>query len=665
MKYLKYLVLVAMASYLGLGQPLNAQPLQKHNHSLRFEMGLFQYNENSNDFIFQNNNDFLSGGLTYRREIGRIFAMNVTGRYNEWNMDEGMSLQTYAFQALWEIHTARISSSWRTNRITPYIGAGIGYENHNLTSPLNDTVQQKVYIPLEVGVLFNLSPRWSIGVFSEYKLASVSPIDNLLESPKLRLDLSNIAGVSLSYNFGRNKKEQSVPVIRTNQSLVPKRVVKEVVKEPVAVTPKKVIMDSTITSLQGKVKDSTVVRPEEKTRDSARVVLKEADADSTTMTPGKAVADSSMILAEKTAADSTMVLDEKVADSTLVSGDSKLVDGILPSDSTYKSNLTTPMALDSSAVRKDALLLSKRIEIIADTIRVPVILDITVNTKNNLAESNYTVENASKVQPANKGAVASPAPVYANTSQQIQGQLGQIDKNISALKDQYRNQNSNIESELKNMKVMLGVLNAEILLLSALKSKSPEKEKEKEVQYVTSPAPSVNIDSLAYLIDSIRNLNNTDSVNLGLANVNVSLLAEVNKLQSENKALTDKLASMSRIVESSQISDSLDKVVYAVTFAVNSTKVDVGQLVQLKPLLDLLKKRSDYKLLLSGFTDKSGNANYNMMLSKKRVLAVKEELSKMGINKARIVEQYFGSEKASAANNENDRKVELKVVKSF
>lgn len=208
---------------------------------------------------------------------------------------------------------------------------------------------------------------------------------------------------------------------------------------------------------------------------------------------------------------------------------------------------------------------------------------------------------------------------------------------------------------------MMGVLNAELLMLSAAKSKAPKEEKKSEI----SPAPSVNMDSLTYLIQRINSQSGTDSVSLSLANANVSLLAELNKLQSENKALYDKLDRLSKVAPTpAPVPDLTYDVVHAITFAVNSTKVDVVQLIPLKSMLDLLKSSPDSKLLLSGYTDKSGNATYNMALSKKRVKAVKDELIKMGVNKARIVEQYFGSEKASAANNENDRKVELKVLKN-
>ena len=84
-------------------------------------------------------------------------------------------------------------------------------------------------------------------------------------------------------------------------------------------------------------------------------------------------------------------------------------------------------------------------------------------------------------------------------------------------------------------------------------------------------------------------------------------------------------------------------------------------------IADLLQiiEDGDLPKILSGYADKSGNANYNMSLSKKRVLAVKDELIKMGVNKTRIMEQYFGSEKATAVNNKDDRKVELKLMKEL
>ncbi|MDY0026716.1 MAG: OmpA family protein [Lentimicrobium sp.] len=625
MKCLKYLVVVLIALYPGLGQSLNAQPLQKYNNSIRLQMGLFQYNENTNDFIFQNSNNFLSTGLTYRREMSRIFALNLTGRYNEWNMNKSMNLETYAFQVLWVVHTNSISSSWRTNRITPYAGLGVGYEKHDLTTMGNDTVYQRVYIPFEVGLLFNVSPRWSIGIFSEYKLASVSPLDNMLESPKMRLDLSNVAGVSLSYSFGSNKKEQSVPVIRTNQVIMQSRVLD------------KDIVDSTVVSVKEDVADSTMVSL-------------------------KKVKDSSDLFWEGDVADSTMVLpEEKDEDSTIVWSDNKIADDLFRPDSTNNSKIYTPATPDSSALQKSPAVFSGKAGVVSDTIRVPVILDISINTQNWIMDNNYMVASANRIQPPEKRYVTSRAPAHESPDRQMQGHIVPNDYDISALKEQNRLQNSRIEAELKQMKLMLGVLNAELLLLSAAKTKTPDKEMESR----DFSTPAVKMDSLVYLFDSLDNQLGIDSLKLILASTNVSLLAEVRKLQSENKELTDKLARQSQFADSNRISDSLDNIIYTINFAVNSTKVDIGQLVQLKPLLDLLKNKPEHKLLLSGYADKSGNANYNMSLSKKRVLAVKDELIKMGVNKTRIMEQYFGSEKATAVNNKDDRKVELKLMKSF
>lgn len=615
MKGLKYLLLILIVSYLGIGQPLSAQPLQKHNNSISLQLGMFHYNEDINDFISQNNS-FLNVGLTYRREMSRIFALNVTGRHYEWNVGENMDLKTRAIQAMWVIHPYTISSSWRANRILPYAGAGVGYESHRLTSPQSDTTYQKLYIPLEVGLLFNVSPRWSIGVFSEYKLASVSPIKNTLDSPKLRLDLVNTAGVSLAYSFGSNKKKQSVPIIRTNQSFVQKRVLEES------------IVDSTIVSSE-KVKDSTAL------------FLEEYEADSTLALP-----------------------EESYKDSTILWNDSTLLENRMQLDSTDQSMLFIPIALDSTGTMEDVRALSKKTVFVSDTIRVPVVLDITVNTQNSIMDSNYMVANPAGIKYSDKGAVTSPESVTSDASnKQMKEQLGQIDKNISGLYAQNRRENNRIESELKNIKLMLGVLNAELLLLTVAKTKTPNKEKE-ESSNVPTP-PTVNMDSLVYLIDSLNSQMVTDTINIDVVNVNDSLLEEINTLQSENRVLADKLARLSVVADSTQIPDAPKKVVHTINFAVNSTEVDVVQLMQLNSLLDLLKNRPDYTLLLSGFTDKSGNANYNMMLSKKRVQAVKQELIKMGVSDARMVEQYFGSQKATATHNENDRKVELKVLESF
>ena len=640
MKYLKYLLLVLITSYLGAGQPLNAQTLQGHNNSISVQMGLFHYNKDNNDFITQNNNGFLNAGLTYKRQMGRILALNLTGRYYEWEMGKYVDLQTKAVQALLVVQPHSISSSWRTNWITPYVGAGVGYENHKLTSYGNDTTYQKLYIPIEVGLLFNLSTRVSIGVFSEYKLASVSPIKNTLESPKVRLDLVNTAGISLAYSFGRNKKKESFPVIRTNQSLVQKPVVKEVVKDSTLVSPAKTaVKDSTAIVLEGKVKDSTLISLDERAMDSTAVFT------------GENLADSTMVLAE-----------EKVKDSTMVWTDPMLADSLMVSDSSDRIQLVIPVT-DSAAIGGKSKVLTRKTVIVSDTIRVPVILDITVNAKSGISDTNYSTGNTAGMQQPEKGAASSPAPVYYEApNQQMQGQLGKIDNNVSDLQEQYRRQNSTIETELKNMKLMLGVMNAELLILTAAKSKAPKEEKKIEN---SPPAPAVNMDSLTYLIQRINSQSGTDSVSLSLANANVSLLAELNKLQAENKALSDKLDGISRVEPTpAPVPDLPYDVVHAITFAVNSTKVDVVQLIPLRSMLDFLKSKPDYKLLLAGFTDKSGNATYNMALSKKRVQAVKDELVKMGVNKARIVEQYFGSEKASAANNENDRKVELKVLKN-
>ncbi|MEO5648649.1 MAG: OmpA family protein [Ginsengibacter sp.] len=67
-------------------------------------------------------------------------------------------------------------------------------------------------------------------------------------------------------------------------------------------------------------------------------------------------------------------------------------------------------------------------------------------------------------------------------------------------------------------------------------------------------------------------------------------------------------------------------------------------------------------LLLSGFADKSGKAAYNLKLSQLRVNAVRKQLLAIGIEGGKIVERYFGSNKAEKANAESERKVVIRLI---
>ena len=83
-------------------------------------------------------------------------------------------------------------------------------------------------------------------------------------------------------------------------------------------------------------------------------------------------------------------------------------------------------------------------------------------------------------------------------------------------------------------------------------------------------------------------------------------------------------------------------------------------------LAELLLKKSDWKLQLSGHTDNVGKPESNMTLSKDRTLAVKNYLVKKGVPAERIKPEWYGQTRPIESNNtpegrQTNRRVEIAI----
>lgn len=92
-----------------------------------------------------------------------------------------------------------------------------------------------------------------------------------------------------------------------------------------------------------------------------------------------------------------------------------------------------------------------------------------------------------------------------------------------------------------------------------------------------------------------------------------------------------------------------------------------GSLSSLDELAELMKKKSSWKLKLSGHTDNQGNAAANLKLSERRAKAVKNYLVKKGIDDSRFKVEWFGHKKPIADNKtpegrQKNRRVEMLIV---
>lgn len=100
----------------------------------------------------------------------------------------------------------------------------------------------------------------------------------------------------------------------------------------------------------------------------------------------------------------------------------------------------------------------------------------------------------------------------------------------------------------------------------------------------------------------------------------------------------------------------------AIYFATNQKSLTEAHLSLLSKLVVDLTQNPEANVILKGYTDKSGSANYNLLLSYHRVNAVKQYLLDAGIQAGRILISFYGKETLPASAKTNDaewRKVDV------
>ena len=106
----------------------------------------------------------------------------------------------------------------------------------------------------------------------------------------------------------------------------------------------------------------------------------------------------------------------------------------------------------------------------------------------------------------------------------------------------------------------------------------------------------------------------------------------------------------------------------AVFFAVDSAKLEEGDLITLDKDAEWLKKNPDVKINVRGYADERGSDEYNLTLSKKRAKAVMDYLVKQGIEPARLMFIGFGrvlsTDRSEEALRQN-RRVDFLVVEEI
>ncbi len=104
-----------------------------------------------------------------------------------------------------------------------------------------------------------------------------------------------------------------------------------------------------------------------------------------------------------------------------------------------------------------------------------------------------------------------------------------------------------------------------------------------------------------------------------------------------------------------------------VKFATNQSTLNASSKATLDKLVKVMKDYPGTEILVSGHTDNTGAADYNMNLSKRRAFAVRDYLVTAGIDTSRMAVTYAGEESPVATNEtaegrSQNRRVEIGIV---
>lgn len=103
-------------------------------------------------------------------------------------------------------------------------------------------------------------------------------------------------------------------------------------------------------------------------------------------------------------------------------------------------------------------------------------------------------------------------------------------------------------------------------------------------------------------------------------------------------------------------------------FDVDKYDLQEKSLTELRKILRFLQENPGVRVEISGHTDNTGSASYNVQLSEKRAAAVNNYLVSQGISPGRLIPKGYGSQQPIADNDseegrQKNRRIEFKIIK--
>lgn len=128
---------------------------------------------------------------------------------------------------------------------------------------------------------------------------------------------------------------------------------------------------------------------------------------------------------------------------------------------------------------------------------------------------------------------------------------------------------------------------------------------------------------------------------------------EVREMRTEQRPLSDNpLANLSELTRSNLV----------VRFARNATTLDADSRVLVNEVFEQLARAPQDKVLITGYTDRSGDPTLNLRLSEQRALVVRNHLLQRGIAPERLLVNHYGDSR-STGRNRDERRVEIEWLR--
>lgn len=128
---------------------------------------------------------------------------------------------------------------------------------------------------------------------------------------------------------------------------------------------------------------------------------------------------------------------------------------------------------------------------------------------------------------------------------------------------------------------------------------------------------------------------------------------EVRELRTEQRPISDNpLANLSELTRSNLV----------VRFARNATTLDADSRVLVNEVFEQLARAPQDKVLITGYSDRSGDTAQNLRLSEQRALAVRNYLLQRGIAPERLLVNHYGDSRSTGRNPE-ERRVEIEWLR--